>query len=97
MKRQLDVAKFLFGQREHHWAVPILISLNDKIETIGLSDWDPDFCAEVWENLLRGYEITKKQDQLTDEEKSLLSVTRHKLFESNLVKAASLTPKPTKK
>ena len=97
MKRQLTAATFFTNNREFQWSVPILESLSTRIENTSLEQWEPDFCAEVWELLLKGYD--GKPKGVPDSEKELAHKYKilKKLFEVNVEKAAALTPKQTQK
>lgn len=97
MKRQYDVAKFFVNNREYHWAMPLLESLNDKIESTTLAQWDPEYCSDVWELLLRGYEALPGGPAFTGRDDAHISELRQKLFELNVAKAAGATPKRKEK
>jgi type VI secretion system protein VasJ len=97
MKRQRDVAKFFASNREYQWAMPLLESLNEKIETIGLAEWDPEFCSDVWELMLRGHDAMPGWAEATGKDNLYIVKIRQKLFETDIAKAAALTPKEKKK
>lgn len=97
MIRQRDVAKFFISNREYGWAMPLLESLNEKIDTMSLAEWDKDFCADVWELMLSGYTAMPSAIETTGKDNLHIVKIRQKLFETNVAKAAALTPKEKKK
>ncbi len=97
MKRQRDVAKFFASNREYQWAMPLLESLNAKIETTALAEWEPDFCSEVWELMIRGNEAMPGWLETTGKDNRYMVDIRKKLFETDIAKAAAVTPKEKKK
>jgi type VI secretion system protein VasJ len=93
MQRKRDVAKFFIINKEFQWAMPLLESLYDKIESTTLAQWEPNYCSEVWELLLRGYEAHPDGLSHTGRDRSHMQEIRQKLFEINVAKAAGVTPK----
>ena len=93
MKRQYDMAKFFVNNREYLWAMPLLESLCDRIDSVDLAQWDPEFCSGVWELLLRGYEALPNGLEITGRDPSHIIRIRRRLFETNVAKAAYATPK----
>lgn len=96
MKRQLDVATFLFSHREYQWAMPILESLNERVEGVQLAQWDPNFCSDVWELLLK-CDAVYHNGTIGDNSVNDRNLIRKKLFSVNVAKAAAVTPKQNKK
>lgn len=97
MIRQRDVARFFISNREYKWALPLLESLNEKIEAVSLAQWDPDFCSDVWSLILSGYMAQPSAVETTGKDDSHVLKIRQKLFETNVAKAAASTPSDKKK
>jgi type VI secretion system protein VasJ len=93
MKRQLSAANFCTTHGRSEWAIPVLRLLDRKIDKITLKEWDPEFCAEVWESLAKGLSGPTFESQPGTEERAYVQALRDKLFEVSLEKAASVTPK----
>lgn len=96
MKRQLAAAKFCAVHGKYEWAVPILQVLERKITQTDLPKWEPEFCAEVWDGLLRGHAVLVPEQQQGAEDRALARALRDRLYEVSLVKAVAITPKPKK-
>ncbi len=95
MKRRLEAAKLCFRFNQPQWAAPLLETLARDAEGVGLKDWEPSFCSEIWSTLAKSYELLRGINELDDAEQSRLKLVKQQLFELNLAMAAALSPKPT--
>lgn len=93
LKRQLFAAKLCITHNNLHWAVPMLESLNTQISEINFAEWEPEFCSEVWDNLLKGYNALQPTNKEDKEELKRRMQIRQRLYDVDLVRAVSVTPK----
>ncbi len=93
MLRRLEAAKLCFRFNQPQWTAPILKSLSEDMENIGLDTWDPQFCSDVWGTLIKSYEYLKGIGELDNEGLLKLRYFKDKLFTINLAMAAALSPK----
>jgi type VI secretion system protein VasJ len=92
-KRQLFAAKLCITHSHFHWAIPMLESLHQQIMNSKLMQWEPDFCSEVWNNLLKSYNTRQDKIETEKEELDRRSQIRQLLYSVDLVRAVSVTPK----
>lgn len=92
-KRQLFGAQLCITHGNFNWAVPILESLSKQLDDSSLMNWEPQFCSEVWGNLLKGYNVLKISKTGKQEDIERQDEIRRKLYDVDLVKAVSVTPK----
>jgi type VI secretion system protein VasJ len=97
MMIQLEVAKLFVDNRAYRWAMPILKNLYAKIDTVQLVEWDPEFCVDVWDLMLRGYNALPDTDAKAGTEEISRDEIGQKLFSVNVARAAALTPREIKK
>lgn len=93
LKRQLFAAKLCGTHNSYHWAIPMLESIHKQMMELNLAQWEPEFCSDVWKNLLKGYSIFQNDSNVDKEELNRRSQIRQLLYDVNLVQAVSVTPK----
>lgn len=92
LNRRLMAAGLCLDYGKPAWAVPILEVVASETEKASLSDWEPQFCAQVWAGLVRGYQGIMDGDPEPDEkDRQRLENAKRRLFETDLALAAKLS------